>query len=91
MGDWMRASARAWVWRYVEMRAPMVGRCVFNAAHWEVDSSSFMEDWGRFGAERRAERRRMSSISSVGRGVLFVDFELMGGERSRDLRAVRRS
>jgi len=67
------------------MRVPIVGRYVGRVAHWEVDSRSLTEDWGRLGLESRAERRRMSSMSSVGRGV---DFEVEGGERSRDLRAV---
>jgi hypothetical protein len=70
---------------------------VGREVHWEVDSRSFFEDGDRAGDVRRAERRRISSTSSVGRvaGCLAggLDFEavVVGAARSRLLRAVLRS
>lgn len=56
-----------------------------------------IEDWGRGADVRRADRRRMSSRSSVGRvaGVFAegLDFDVVlvvGAARSRWLRALRR-
>lgn len=56
-----------------------------------------LDDTGRECVLRRAERRMISSISSLGRGFVWGDLESRfvaeeweGGERSRFVRAVRR-
>jgi hypothetical protein len=72
------------------MRDPMVGRCVDKEAHCVVDSRSSAEAGERVGFERREERRRINSRSSVGRALdwdLLVDFEDVdsGNVRSREL------
>jgi len=65
---------------------------VFKVSHWGVDSRS-AEVEGDEGEQRRAERRRMSWISSGGRGLKRVgDFgvRVAAGVRSREDRAVVR-
>jgi hypothetical protein len=67
-----------------------------------VVSRRWVEEVGREGEERRAERRRISSMSSVGRGCcclaaclalarVLVDVDVDGGLRSRDFRPLRMS
>ena len=75
----------------------MAGRWEGRVAHWSVESRSLLDDTGREGVLRRAERRMMSSTSSLGRvfvwGGLESRFEaeaLEGGERSRLVTVVRR-
>ena len=75
----------------------MAGRWEERVAHWSVESRSLLDDTGREGVLRRAERRMMTSISSLGRVFVwgglesrFVAEALEGGERSRFVMAVRR-
>lgn len=95
VGLWIRARARAWVWRWVDIREPIWGRLEGRESHWGVASRSFCEEGERGVEVRREERRRISSRSSVGSvaGVLVggLDLEIVVGvvERSRLLSAVR--
>lgn len=78
VGLWIRASARAWDWRWVDTREPIWGRWDGRESHWEVASSSFCDDGERGAQVRREERRRISSRSSVGSvaGVLVAGLDL---------------
>lgn len=95
VGLWIRASARAWVWRWVDIREPIWERLEGRESHWGVASRSFWDEGERGAEVRREERRRISSRSSVGSvaGVLVggLDLEIVVGvvERSRLLSAVR--
>ena len=99
LGLWIRDSPNACVCRYVDIRAPMAGRCVGSAVHCSDASRISFEGAGREGVSRRAERRRISSTSSAGSALLCVCFSLLdlepcfeddGGLRSRLRRAVSR-
>ena len=95
VGLWIRASARAWVWRWVDIREPIWGRWEGRESHWEVASRSFWDEGERGAEVRREERRRISSRSSVGSVADALvggwDLEVVVGavERSRLLSAVR--
>ena len=87
----MRTSARAWLCRWVERREPIAGRCVRRDVHCAVDSKSFAEEEGNVPWEIRAERRRISSRSSVGRGLDgFLESRSLGGETSTSFSAIWR-
>jgi hypothetical protein len=91
----IRASARAWVCRWVDTREPICGRWDGRESHWEVVSSSFCDEGERGAEVRREERRSISSRSSVGSvadvlvGGLDLEVVLGAVERSRLLSAVR--
>lgn len=77
----------------MEIKLAILWRCVGKDVHWDVFSRSaicFDVKWGEF---RRADRRRMSSRSSLGRvgfgGAMDLDFEVVPEEEemSRVLRA----
>lgn len=95
MGFCIRANAKAWFCRYVEMRAPIAESRSPIADQCIVDSNSSTEDCDRCGFDRREERRKIISIRFAGRefcwdlGAVLVE-ELAGGERSRELSAVQR-
>ncbi len=95
VGLCIRASARAWVWKWVDIREPIWRRWEGRESHWEVASSSFWDEGERGAEVRREERRRISSRSSVGSvadvlvGGLDLEVVVDAVERSRLLSAVR--